>query len=469
MASLMGFFQAAVHGEQNWPPPDIAPKWDAIQLNRYRYQNDKARLIQRDTRWHNREHEFVPVALAREIVRYSASLLFSESAKITHKTYQGAIDEISAHRHLDAFLQEAAQYVAVEGRIGVRVHFDPDVSEDMPLISYVHGDQILWAEKHGYVTGGTIVYERKPDDRPGRPVFRLLEEHGKGYVRRELYEGTETRLGTAVDLGRIDEFAELAEEEDTGLDVPTLTHWDNVPGADSDLTGNEAQLDELNEAESLLLDKGRKSTPIVFADRSMADAQGNVKKSGVILTGGTTNAVPDLGEGPRSLPIEIVQPALQSAEHLAWIEHVRRSVLTHMGYSVSSWGENEGGNGISGEALKRKQQRTLLTKAGKDRMGREAISTFMGIALALMNNASSVKEFRPVVVLGDGMPDDPMETAQEIQALDSADAISTVEKVQRLHPDWSDERKADEVARIEGQRTQEDDPVRRMLNGGLTF
>ncbi len=447
---LLSLFNSSLRGEPDWPPPEVRAAWEDVELYRWRFEWDRARLVAQNTRWHgDAEDVYVPVPFAREIGRLSAALLFSEPATITHEKYQDELEEILRVRKMDAFLQASAEYVAIEGRGGLKVFFDDSIKPGVPLIHYIHEDQILWTERHGHVTGGTVVYEREHPTRKNL-VWRLLEEHSPGYVRRALYEGSAGKLGREIDISNWGDEA-LEEEVETGLDTATLIPWENVPGAASDLKGLDSLLDELDEAESLLLDKGRKSVPVVFADRSLADPNGVVARTGVIFTG-DGRLMMEMGEEGKGAKIETVQPGLQSSDHIAWIEHVRNTALQYAGYSLATWGLDQGGSADSGKALKLRQSRTLLTRAGKDRMGREAIAEALGVALAWADGASEVLDYRPVVELGDGMPEDPLETAQEIQTLDSAGAISTEEKVERLHPDWDDDRKAEEVRRIDWAR-----------------
>ncbi|MET7574575.1 hypothetical protein ABZT04_39790 [Streptomyces sp. NPDC005492] len=52
----------------------------------------------------------------------------------------------------------------------------------------------------------------------------------------------------------------------------------------------------------------------------------------------------------------------------------------------------------------------------------------------------------------DVVPPDPGETAQQLNLLNSAGAISTYEKVRRLKPDWRGEKVLEEVARIKDEQ-----------------
>jgi len=57
------------------------------------------------------------------------------------------------------------------------------------------------------------------------------------------------------------------------------------------------------------------------------------------------------------------------------------------------------------------------------------------------------------VEMQDGSTPDISQTAQTILVLDQAAAISTELKVEMQHPDWDEQQKAEEVARIIEQRS----------------
>jgi hypothetical protein len=88
-------------------------------------------------------------------------------------------------------------------------------------------------------------------------------------------------------------------------------------------------------------------------------------------------------------------------------------------------------------------------------MSRNAIRKAIAIALALAQKAKGgVDEFMPEVKLGDGLPEDPIETAQELQILKAAGLISDYEGISRLHPDWTEEQIEEEILLIKGAQEQ---------------
>lgn len=356
---------------------------------------------------------------------------------------------------VDAFFQDAAERIAAEGVGAIRVIRDEDVAEGEPFLTFVPEDQIIWDIRHGRaVVGAAAIWEYTPEiasDRQTREIYRMVEEHVPGTITRTVRKGTVNNLGAVIPPSEWPEVWQGTEPVlETGLDVPTMIRWENVPGGHSDIAGLDALLDNLDEAESLMLDKGRKSIPVVFAARELTDENGELDNEAVVLTG-DGNLGMEYGENAAKT-VETVQPELQTTEHVEWINHIREMVVSHAGYSPASWSMNEQGRTDSGTALALRQARTLLTKAGKDRMAREAIRNAIAVALAWMDGAAKVTEYRPEVMLGTGLPEDVKEKAEAVSTLKAAGLISERQAVRFMHPDWTEDQVDDELEAIEEEK-----------------
>lgn len=465
--SMLESFQQAAHGAPTWPPRDVKERWAKIEGWRRYYQNDPGAMLQHAPAF-NRSDEgrdiFTPVALAREVCRYSADLMFSAEPVITFENDEQLLERVMEANGLEADIIGIAEYIAAEGRGGLRVIKDTDISE-IPLITHVHEDQIIWNERHGrFVLGGTIVITRV-EDANQRIIYRLLEEHTAGKIERRLYKGNSYLLGKEVALNTLPEFKDLIAEEETGLDQPTLIRWDNVSGGKSDLDGQEALLDKINEEFSRGMDKSRKSTPVTFAARELADEAGSFDLWGIYLTG-TGNLAQSLGEDPAKT-VETVQPDFGSNEVISWVDFLIDSALLFMGYSKASYGRDQGGSADSGKALRLRQARTLLKKAGKDRMAIRALEQAYAVAMAWEAGSGTVKDYMPDVKLGDGLPRDETEAAQDTLVWTQAGAASLEEKIKARRPDWDQEAVDAEMQRIEADpQTQ---PTQRLANTRRIF
>jgi hypothetical protein len=449
---------ARAHASQTWPLLSVEEHWTRVEGYRRRVTNDAAEMLMHAPAFNATEYGaeiFTPVGVAQEVCNFSAEMLFSAEPSVTFEQDEDLLREVWEANGLAARLVAIAASVAAEGRGALRVIWDEEIA-DVPLITHVHEDRVIWDERHGaFVRGGIVVIERRPDEniyRGGNDlVYRLLEEHGRGYVSRRLYKGRAGMLGSQVPLSDLDEFAEFPEEEDTGLDVPTLVRWDNVSGGKSDIAGQEALLDRINTEYSHGAEKSEKSRPVSFADSTLFDDAGIARLSGIIPA--RRGALQSLDDDPSRM-YGTIQPAFQSAETIAWIDYLVDSALMFMGYSKASYGRDQGGSADSGKALRLRQARTLLKKAGKDRMAKEALINALAISMAMADNASKVADYRPEIELGDGLPRDTVEDAQEANLWQSAEAISLEEKIRLRRPDWDNEAVDEEAERIRGEKPQ---------------
>src|SRR5215217_664494 len=447
---------AQARASQTWPPTQELDKWwNKVENFRSRYENDRDKLLA-DAPFFSAttygQRIFTTLGVAREVCNLSAEMLFSAPPQITFEDNEELLEKILDANGLNARLVAMAGAIAAEGRGGLRIIDDPQVA-DAKLITHVHEDQLIWDERHGaFVVGGVVIIDVTPPapwTGARTTVYRLLEEHTTGMVRRKLYRGNSTQLGQSVALNTLAAFQTLPEEESTGLDVPTLIRWDNVPGGYSDLAGAESMLDRINTEVSLGSEKSEKSRPVSFADSRLFDEAGNVDTSGVVpIRQGKLQQL----EQDMSRLYGTIQPESLAPETIAWIDFLIDATLLSMAYSKASYGRDQGGSADSGKALRLRQARTLLRKAGKDLLAVEAITNALAVAMAWQDGKGAPREvanYRADIKLGDGLPRDPLEDAQEAQIW--GDAISLEEKIRIRRPEWSDEQVEEEIARIQEQ------------------
>lgn len=441
--------------EDTWPPKDVRDHWFRIAGHERLYRNTRDEMIRHNPDVMVDDHKteiFTPVAWPRELCRFSSALLFSETPKVTRKGSEEDLARLIETNDFGAFAVRGGVQAAVAGRVAVRVIKDPAISADTPLLALVEENKVIWDIRHGrFYAGGMVVIERKHVEKDENVVYRLMEEHTTGRITRHLYRGRNHELGKPVALSTVREFEGLAQTETTGLDRPTLVPWENVPGAESDLFGLEPLFKVINEAETLMRDRGQKAIPRVFVTRSLADDTGRIQIDGYIFTGGSRLRTP-LGKTPATT-IHTVQTQLYSTEHVAWIDHVTQLLVTCAGYAPETWGiQGHTANvqrAVSGYALKLSQLRTLLTRAAKEHMALQALGWAVATALCWEHGQTAVRDFLPTIELGDGLPNDPLDGAQEVLYLSQANAASRQTLVKTVHPTWSAEEVADEVALIE--------------------
>lgn len=457
--------------DQTWPPEDQARRWERLKNLRIRYRNDRKELIQSNIGIEisqTRVEIFTPVPWFRELCRFSAGMLFPETPRIIFTGHETTVNRLVQVNDFGAMCIEGGINAATEGRVALRVIRDDEVSKDTPLMTLIPEDQVFWDIRHGsFYLGGIVIIERRkarkknPSTRLPWPansrvdqsdddVFRLLEQHTPGLVERFLYKGDGQKLGKIVPLTSLAEFAELQPTVETNLDKATLIPWLNVPGAESDGMGLESLFDAANEAESLLVDRGRKAIPHVFVDRSLADDQGRLDVDGYILVG-KRSMLPPLGTKTTDL-IQMNDPHFWSTEHIAWNNHLAQLIVTVAGYSPETWGiQGQTASitrAVSGYAMKLSQLRTLLNRSAKAHMALQALGWVTATSLAWMEKTKDVASMLPTIEFGDGIPSDPFQNAQESLWLRQAMAASTETLIKDLHPNWTPEEVEAEAGRI---------------------
>ena len=449
-------YDAAARRPQPWPPPAVKKEWDRVKDFRDRYENDRAKMINShpslEMQVEMRE-TFIPVPLPREICKMSSSLLFSTSPSVTSTEFKDELKELILVSDFGAFCIEGGVNAACEGRTGIRILRDPVVSPH-PLLTHVAGDQVVWDIRHGdFIVGGVVVAESEvTTDKGSRLKYRLFEEHTPGWVRRELYVSDNgNMLGRRVPLNTLPEYANLEDSVATGLDKATLIPWDNIPGAESDLFGLGSMFDELNEAETWLLDAARKGVPRLFVDRSLLDEGGRANGINGIIPIGRGSIAPAFGADPSKMVITS-KPEFNASAHILFMAHTFQMIVTMAGYSPLTWGiQGQTANvtrEVSGYAMKLAQLRTLLTRSAKEHMALQSLGWALAIALAWDLGESDCQKFLPTIELGDGLPSDPLDGAQEVQFLRQAAAASTPTLVGIIHPTWDDARIQVECDRI---------------------
>lgn len=462
----------SVAADRKWPPDSESAAWERIADHRRRYENDAADLFRHRTDLHipgdaeataARAATYNPVGLARDLARFSAQLLFSEPPKLKVKgsspdigqsLEQTALQDLSDRNDLEAFLFKAAVKVASEGSGAIRIISDGDLDDGKPVLTFEAADRVIWSIRQGRVVGGVVVVKREFEN----SVYRLLEEHGAGYVRRRLYRGSETRLGHSAGLTEGPyEFRDLDDEVSTSVDRPTLIRWLNSDEGQSDISGVETTLDALDEAASVGGEKLRASKPRIFVNRRLANDSGVANLEGCIF-------LDDAAMSPIETPdqlVNIVQTSLDAQDHVTYMRQKREEAITASGYSLASWGMDHGGSADSGKALKLRQARTLQTRAGKERVARKAISEACAVALELGGNG----RYEIEVQLADGMPRDTLELAEELATLKDSGLISDEQALRRLHPEWTEDQIKAEAASLP-EATGTRSTINSILSGG---
>lgn len=413
------------------------------------------------------------VPIAGDIASASADLLFAEPPTVTatDPATQARLDELlddGAH----ATLLEAAEIAAGLGGVYLRVCWDPKTNPDRPWFAAVHPDAAIPEWSFGRLTAVTFwrVLRR------GRTVVRHLERHEPGKVLHGVYEGDDDELGRPVPLTDYAETAGLADDRLVdGNEIPTGSAklaavyvpnmrpnrvWRNTPHAAplgrSDYSGVEPMMDALDLTESSWIRDVDLGKARLVVPKEYLQSHGKGQGASVDLDREVYEPINVMGGDEGKGDITQVQFAIRVEEHERTTDSLKASIVGSAGYSAQTFGLQGKGEASAQTATEvvSKDRRSLITRGRKIRYWRPGLLDLLEVYLDIdieMFGADVVAQ-RPALEWPDGVAVDPEAEARTLLALDQAGAMSTEEKVRRLHPDWDDPKVDEEVARIHAER-----------------
>jgi Phage portal protein, SPP1 Gp6-like len=429
------------------------------------------------------------VPLAADIASVSADLLFGEPPALVDPTgkdkkpaqatpggkpaptsgptaTQQRLDDYMNEAGWSSVLLEGAELAAAFGGVYLRVGWDPQVAE-YPLLDAIPPDAAVPEWRSGRLTAVTF-WRQLDDNGEDGLIWRHLERHEPGRIYHGLYGSRDGgRLGVARDLRDHPETAAWADfvgpggYAETGADgltaeyVPNIRPHRRLRGSQlgrSDFDGIESMLDALDEGWSswmrdLRLGKGRIVVPQMYLQNRGRGQGATFDPEREVYE--ALEALPD----NTGLSLQIVQFAIRVAEHEQTCQALTAQALRGAGYSVQTFGEAGEAAPTATEIISR-ERRSFTTRAKKINYWRPVLARLAKAALAVdarVFRPDGVAALVPDVEWPDGVATDPQAQAQTLQLLAAAQAISTRTKVEQLHPDWDDQRVADEVKAIQAE------------------
>lgn len=488
-----------------WPPPALAPAYDAyrdwdawyggdpdqlrdVYANRTTSQ-PKTRPSQRSggivgavSRWLwgapapvGQRDGRLHVPLPADLASTSANLLFSEPPKLTHETPEvmARLEQL-VEDGLAAMLLHAAEANSALGDVYLRPVVDQDVYSDRAFLAAVHADSAIPVIRWGKLIEVTFWSTLLVD---GDTHLRLLEHHevvnGAGRIVYALHEGTSTHLGRAVPLTEHQAAAYLADEIDaegaqpTGLDrldvvrIPNAGPnrlWRKTPGLKyhgrSDFDGNEQLFDKIDDVwtswmRDLWLARGRILVP-EYMLQSLGPGNGAVFDAEREVFTALT-ALP--GQGQAGTGITTNQFEIRHVEHKATADALFELALRHAGLSSQTLGEEGGDVAMTATEAQARERQSFTTRgvriAGSYQPGiADAVELLLAVERAKF--AGRPDPVKVNVEFGDSVSESPETTARTLQLLAAAEAISTETKVRMVHPDWDEDQVKEEVRQIRG-------------------
>ncbi|WP_267244359.1 phage portal protein [Streptomyces sp. PR69] len=481
-------------GDLTWPPPQLAPALDRMDVWDTWWAGDPDRLetlygggsgigpdpkpiqfsdgvIGKLARWwwgtptapgERRTKLHVPIA--GDICGGSANLLFSEPPKFT-------VDGDATRKRLDvlvddgmlATLQTAAEVSAALGGAYLRPVHDVEVA-DAPWLDAVHADAAVPVFRWGRLA--SVVFWRVVHEDDGQ-VWRHLERHEPGMIQHGLYQGTKHKLGRPVPLQdhpdtegfapSVDDEGRILTEYDK-IDVSyvqndvsrrwrrnrALKDWGR-----SDLDGVEPLMDSLDETyaswmRDIRLGKGRILVPDAYL-------QGNGPGKGASWNPDQEAfaGINALARGDQ-LSLDVAQFEIRVREHRETAEDLVNQILRSAGYSGQTFGIG-GDVAVTATEVNSKERRSMTTRGRKILRVRPALAHAVEALLAVDRSVfgREVQPQRPNVEFEDSVQEDPLSLANTADVLRRAQAASTETLVRMAHPEWDETMVHAEVGRIQ--------------------
>lgn len=397
--------------------------------------------------------------VAGDIAQASADLLFSEPPTMTvpNAATQDFLNE-TIEDGLYMTLLEGAEVCAGLGGVYLRLCWDEAVS-DRPWISAVHADAAVAEWRWGKLSAATF-WEVLFDD--GQKVVRHLERHEAGVILHGVYEGTPGALGKKIGLDVYDATKGLEPVVATGMKkrltcvyIPNMRPnrlWRNNPDAiqlgRSDYSSIEPLMDGLDEVYTSWMRDIRLAKSRLVVPTSMITSLGPGKGGAFDLDQEIYEGVNALGDG-KSVDITPVQFAIRVEEHERTADNLYAKIVGSAGYSAQTFGMN-GDVAVTATESKARERKSFITRDRKIGYMKPQIAEIVETLLIAYKIVfkKNVEPERPVISFGDTVSEDPLHSAQTIELLTRAGAISTELKVRMAHPEWDDKDVQAEVDRI---------------------
>lgn len=464
--------------KQTFPPIDWL--WRDYERCLAWYSGDHTQLRRHAIRtgsdpfWASMEDIKVHVPLAADIAALSAGMIFADSPKIScaddEKT-EVRIEEIMTEAGIYSTLLQAAELASVFG--GVFLKWSWDIADGFPRLSAVPANAGLptWA-------GGKVVKIQfwsivREDEQTGA-IWRLEETYTPdGRIRSKLYRGDENDLGRDHELTAIEETKGIKPEAFCGAETMLAFYVPNIlPNRKkphlkfgrSDFDGLFGLFDELDEAYSAIQRETRmtKTTVIVPAEylrkRDSIFGSGNPAcRENQWVYANNTGAFTalDIDSDRQSSPITIVNPELRAESRLAVCDDLVRRILSMAGYAPQSAGLDISGSAESGTALNVRERKSIRTTETKKTYWwhalKDIIRAMLRLDAAVFRSGVNPEAEFSVELPANAQPD-ISQLAEVVEQLERAGAVSTETKVNMLHPDWSEEQRAEELERIRAEQ-----------------
>ena len=479
-----------MQNKQAFPP--ISWLWNDYERALAWYSGDPRRIAKTEAGrgansfWASDEQIKVHVPIAADIASLSAGMIFAESPAITcgHERTKERIEEILKDGGAYSAFLEAAELCSVCG--GVFLKWSWNKEDGAPVLTAVPANCGLpkWA---GGKVSEVKLWSTVREDENGGAIWRLEETYTKdGHIKSKLYKGTRNELGDERQMTAIEETKNVLPDANSGAGVllaayvPNMLPNRNKPHTRygrSDFDGLYGLMDALDEAYSAMQRETRmtKTTVIVPAEylrkrQSIFGPDSPYCREDQFVYTNSTGAFTalDIDSGLNTSPITVINPEIRAESRISICDDLIKRIFSVAGYAPQSAGIDVSGSAESGTALSVRERKTIRTAETKKTYWWHAVVDLIGAMLKLdaavfRSGVDPNAEFS--VELPSNTQPDIGQLAEIIEQLERAGAVSTETKVAMLHPDWDEEKRAKEVARIREENGYEaQQNMKRILN-----
>lgn len=471
-----------------WPPASWAPVLDDINTSAAWYSGDPAALAalygkpattnERPAFWSRRDkdgniRQKLHAPAAADIASTSADLLFGDSPRFTiPEAHEGGADNdatatqdrlntLTEDMGLTNTLLEAAEVASGLGGVYLRAGWNTDVI-DRPVLDAVHADHAIPTWRSGVLT--QVIFWRTLTVERGSSVWRHLECHEPGKVTHGLYVGSKDTLGVRTSLDRHPDTADLGADDEgvivapPGVDGLLVRYWPNVlPNRKhrgyrvgrADTAGVESLMDALDETwtswiRDIRLGQARIIVPEEFLNKGGRGRGATFDLDQEVFS---PLEMDPTAEGAKSItPIEF---KIRTSEHAETAAALFDQIISPAGYDGQTFGL-DGGSVQTATEVRAREGRTLRTTNKKRRYAGPEISDMLEMLLVIDREifGSGVTPMRPRVDFDDGLVEDPHRTAETVELLRRARAVSIETAVRLASPNLDTDEIAAEVQRI---------------------
>lgn len=418
--------------------------------------------------WSSDEEIKIHVPIAADLSAISAAMIFAASPEVKCEDKK-TLDRINTILKKNAFyetLLQAAELASAFG--GVFLKWSWDIKDGFPRLTAVPANAGMPYWTNGKVSEiklWNIIREEE-----NGAVWRTEESYRPdGHIRTRLFKGFSNELGKEMPLKSIDETSGINPDAYCGAEVMLACYVPNaLPNRQhphlklgrSDYDGLYGLFDALDEAYSAIQRETRLTKTMVVVPmeylRKRADLRhkfnSEAKASEWAFSNGKGAFVAlDIDTTENSSPITLINPELRAESRVRQVEDIIRRIISAAGYAPQSAGLDVEGNAESGTALNIRERKSVRTSEAKKTFWWQAIQDMISAMLAMdkavfRSGIDDKAEFS-IEIPSNSQPD-ISQMAEVVEQLERAGAVSIATKIDILHPDWTDEQKAKEIALI---------------------